>query len=224
MVTVVLFARLREAAGRDRIDLPLDEAAPAAVLLQSLRAELPALAAWLAPGRVLVAVNQELVDAERSMVRPGDEVALMPPFSGGGDAGVRIQAEDFSIDAELTRLRAVSGRIGGICVFLGTARDLSDGRAVRRLQYEHYDGMAQRCLEQLRTQALARFGIIDLTLVHRVGWIATGGQIVLVAAAAEHRPAAFDACRWCIDQLKQTVPIWKREETADGAVWVENRP
>lgn len=137
---------------------------------------------------------------------------------------VRIQREDFSIEEELEMLRAVGKHVGGIVSFLGTARDLSQGREVSRLEFEEYAGMATKAMQALREKALAQFDIIDLRMVHRVGVIGAGGQIVLIAVAARHRAAAFDACRWCIDTLKQTVPIWKKEITPTGESWVEEHP
>jgi molybdopterin synthase catalytic subunit len=137
---------------------------------------------------------------------------------------VRVQSENFSIDAELDRVRRRSKRIGGMTVFLGTARDRSKGRDVSGITFEHYEGMAQKKLREIRDRALKDFDIIELLIVHRSGPIEIGENIVLIIAGAEHRADAFRACKWAIDELKQITPIWKLEQTPEGEVWVEEHP
>ncbi len=137
---------------------------------------------------------------------------------------IRIQSEDFSIDEEIQALRAVSKRIGGVATFLGVARDFSEGREVRAIEFEQYESMALKALKALREQALERFDIIDARIVHRVARIEPSEQIVLIAVGAEHRGEAFEACRWIIDTLKETVPLWKKETTPDGDSWVTPHP
>jgi molybdopterin synthase catalytic subunit len=137
---------------------------------------------------------------------------------------VRIQFEDFSIEEEIAKIKTASHRIGGIVTFLGTARDFSKGHPVVNLTFEHYANMAHQALFKIRQSALEKFNIIDVTLVHRVGVIEIGENIVLIVVGAEHRQDAFTACSWCIDELKKTVPIWKKEETPDGQIWVAERP
>ena len=137
---------------------------------------------------------------------------------------VRVQREDFSIDDELRRVRARSRRIGGIAMFLGTARDRSKGKDVDRITFEHYEGMAQKKLREIRERALKNFDVIELLVLHRYGEIGIGENIVLIIAGAEHRAEAFQACKWAIDELKQITPIWKLEHTPEGEVWVEEHP
>jgi molybdopterin synthase catalytic subunit len=137
---------------------------------------------------------------------------------------VRIQTENFSVEEEVKALHAGNGRIGGIVTFLGTARDFSKGQDVSRLEFEEYAGMALKAMNVLREQAMERFDIVDMRIVHRVGTIQAGEQIVLIVAGAAHRAAAFEACSWCIDTLKETVPIWKKEITPAGESWVEEHP
>src|SRR5687768_9734431 len=137
---------------------------------------------------------------------------------------VREQREDFSIDEELRRVRSRSKRIGGIAVFLGTARDRSKGRDVDGITFEHYEGMAQKKLREIRSRALKDFDVLELLIVHRFGELAIGDNIVLIIAGAEHRAEAFRACKWAIDELKQITPIWKLEHTPSGEVWVEEHP
>jgi len=137
---------------------------------------------------------------------------------------VRIQAADFSIQAEVDALRATSKRIGGIATFLGCARDFSEGRDVSAIQFEQYADMATAAMQTLRHEALKRFDIIDVRMVHRVTTVHAGDQIVLIVVGAEHRKPAFEACEWLIDTLKQRVPFWKKETTPNGESWVTQHP
>ena len=137
---------------------------------------------------------------------------------------IRIQKEDFSVEEETKELRSTSKRIGGIVTFLGTARDFFKDKDVNSLEFEEYKGMAEKKLEELRNTALENYDIIEVRILHRVGRINPGEQIVLILVGAEHRAAAFDACRWCIDELKRSVPIWKKEIMEDGEQWVEEHP
>ena len=137
---------------------------------------------------------------------------------------VRVQAEDFSVDAEIDRVRARSTRIGGIATFFWLVRDRSKGRDVKLLTFEHYEGMAQKKLREIRERALHDFDVIEVLVLHRYGAIDIGENVVLIVVGAEHRADAFRACEWCIDELKKITPIWKLEETPDGEVWVEEHP
>ncbi len=137
---------------------------------------------------------------------------------------IRVQEENFSVEDEINQIKKTSNRIGGVVTFLGTARDFSKGRNVTKLVFEHYPGMAEKKFEELRSTAFEKFDIIDMSIIHRVGEIGIGENIVLIIAAAEHRADAFKACKWCIDELKKIVPIWKKEFTIDGEVWIEEHP
>ena len=139
-------------------------------------------------------------------------------------AAVRIQIEDFSQDDEINALRASSKRIGGIATFLGCARDFSEGREVSEISFDAYGSMALAEMNALRSEAIEKFALIDARLVHRIGTVKGGDNIVFIAAGAEHRAAAFDACRWLIDELKARVPIWKKEITPEGDSWVVPHP
>ncbi len=191
----------------------------------------PAIGELIQKKKVLVSVNQEIAH-EDTTIQDGDEVALLPPFAGGAamdqvndDAQfVRVQREDFSVDAEINRVRGRSKRIGGISIFLGTARDRSKGRDVDSITFEHYEGMAQKTLREIRERALKDFDIIEVAILHRYGEIGVGENIVLIVVGAEHRAEAFRACTWAIDELKRITPIWKLEHTPEGEVWVEEHP
>ena len=140
------------------------------------------------------------------------------------NAAVRIQVEDFSPDDEINALRATSKRIGGIATFLGCARDFSEGREVSQISFDAYGSMALAEMNALRSEAIEKFALIDARLVHRIGTVKGGDNIVFIAAGAEHRGPAFDACRWLIDELKERVPIWKKEITPTGESWVTPHP
>jgi molybdopterin synthase catalytic subunit len=137
---------------------------------------------------------------------------------------VRIQQQDFSQDEEVAALRAGSKRMGGIATFTGCARDFSEGREVTKISFDAYESMAVKEMNKLREEAIARFELLDARIVHRIGLVGAGEQIVFVAAGAEHRAPALQACQWLIDELKQRVPIWKKEITPQGDAWVTAHP
>ncbi len=230
MTTVRLFGMTKALAGNQE-SLSFDVTGSRLVrdLVGMLEARYPQIGELIHKKKILVSVNQEIAHEELE-IKEGDEVALLPPFAGGNTMGeidgdlVRVQRENFSIDAEIDRVRRRSKRIGGIAVFLGTARDRSKGRDVESLTFEHYEGMAQKKLREIRERALKDFDVIEVLLLHRYGDIGIGENIVLVVVGAEHRAQAFQACKWAIDELKQITPIWKREQTPEGDVWVEEHP
>lgn len=137
---------------------------------------------------------------------------------------VRIQQEDFSQDQEVAALKGSSLRMGGIATFIGCARDFSEGRSVSEISFEAYGSMALAEMARLRSDAIARFELLDARIIHRVTTVLAGDNIVFIAAGAEHRGPAFEACRWMIDELKQRVPIWKKEVTPQGESWVTQHP
>ena len=137
---------------------------------------------------------------------------------------VRIQPEDFSMDEEVSAIKTSSMRMGGIATFLGWARDFSEGREVSEISFEAYGSMALSELSRLRSDAIEKFDLLDARIVHRIGTVKGGDNIVLIVAGAEHRSPALEACRWMIDELKQRVPIWKKEITPQGESWVTSHP
>jgi len=176
-------------------------------------------------GSLAVAVNREYASAD-AVLRDGDEVALLPPVSGGAGAEVRRQIEivDGPIDADAVVHAIKAGSDGAVCVFDGIVRDNTRGRKTLYLDYEAYREMALAQMHKLADEAVAKFGVREVVLVHRLGRLQVGETSVLIVVASAHRAAAFDACRWLIDTLKKTVPIWKRETFADGAVWADGEP
>ncbi|MDF2460062.1 MAG: Molybdopterin synthase catalytic subunit (modular protein) [Nitrospira sp.] len=232
MITVKLFGMTKLLAGNEStLTVALAKGHSVKNLIELVNKRYPKIGELIHKKKILVSVNQEIAH-EDTKVHEGDEVALLPPFAGGShtasaiDDGqlVRVQREDFSIDTELNRVRSRSKRIGGIAMFLGTARDRSQGRDVDGITFEHYEGMAQRKLREIRARALKDFDILELLIIHRFGAITIGENIVLIIAGAEHRAEAFRACKWAIDELKQITPIWKLEHTPTGEVWVEEHP
>ena len=173
---------------------------------------------------VAVAVNRQYVTAAH-VLSDGDEVALLPPVSGGSpDATPRVSIVHSRIDAHTTVTTLERPEDGALVIFDGMVRNNSRGRRTLYLVYEAYEEMALDQMRSLRAQALADFSIRDVAMVHRLGKIEIGESSVLIAVASAHRAAAFDACRWLIDTLKKTVPIWKKEYFEDGAVWADGEP
>jgi MoaE-MoaD fusion protein len=224
MITIKLFAILKDKAGQDELHINTC-ASTVSELLMEVSKEYPALSDILSCGRILTSVNQEFVKGD-APVRSGDEVALMPPFSGGSSSTghVRVQKETFSLDREIDRLKQASPSIGAIVTFLGTTRDVSKNKQVAKLEFEHYPGMAEKILREIRDRAIREFGVIEVSIIHRIGTLPIGENIVMIAVAAVHRDEAFKACRFCIDELKRITPIWKKETTLEGEVWVEEHP
>jgi molybdopterin synthase catalytic subunit len=136
---------------------------------------------------------------------------------------VRVQQEDFDLGAELARMRAGDPRIGAVVSFVGTVRDLNEGAQVAELELEHYPGMTERSLQDIVEQARARWPLYGALVVHRVGPMAPMEQIVLVAVSGAHRGEAFAACEFIMDYLKTEAPFWKKEQTPEGARWVDAR-
>ncbi|MBI5588227.1 MAG: molybdenum cofactor biosynthesis protein MoaE [Deltaproteobacteria bacterium] len=137
---------------------------------------------------------------------------------------VRIQRENFSINEVVEDVKMASTGIGAVVAFLGAGRDISKGTGITGLDFEHYPGMAEKKLRDIRQRALENFNIVEMAIVHRIGHIDIGEDIVLIAAASAHRNDAFMACEWAITELKRTTPIWKRETTKTGEVWVSETP
>lgn len=138
-------------------------------------------------------------------------------------ARVTIQTADFDVGAEVAALRAQDGRVGAVCSFVGTVREHNDGSSVRAMELEHYPGMTERAIESMIDEALRRFDILDARVIHRIGPLSVGDQIVLVVVNSAHRGESFRACEFLMDYLKTQAPFWKKEHTPDGARWVDAR-
>jgi molybdopterin converting factor subunit 1 len=223
-VRVLFFGVLRDQAGEPERWVELPAGATVVTLLRLLQSgssncRMPVLDHGLA-----VAVNREYSTGTAEL-RDGDEVALLPPVSGGLDgAAHRVEIVDGAILTEEILASIKQSSDGAICVFDGIVRDNTRGRRTLHLDYEAYREMALAQMRSLADEAASRFAIREIALVHRLGRLEVGDTSVLIAVASAHRGAAFDACRWLIDTLKKTVPIWKRETFADGAVWADGEP
>lgn len=137
---------------------------------------------------------------------------------------MRVEILDGVIPSAEILADVKAGADGAVCVFDGIVRDNTRGRKTLHLDYEAYREMALEQMRALAVEAIAKFGVRDVAVVHRLGRLMVGETSVLIAVASAHRGAAFDACRWLIDTLKRTVPIWKKEQFVDGAVWADGEP
>jgi molybdopterin synthase catalytic subunit len=138
-------------------------------------------------------------------------------------ARVSIQIEDFDLGAELDALRRGDKRVGAVCSFVGTVRDRNDGLSVSSMELEHYPGMTEKSIEAMIDEACARFDIFAARVVHRVGLLQPLDQVVMVAVTSAHRGESFQACEFLMDYLKTQAPFWKKEQTHEGARWVDAR-
>jgi molybdopterin converting factor subunit 1 len=232
-VNVRYLGMLREIAGREGEPVELPNGTALGELYATLQQRVPQLHQF--HHAIALAVNYEYSDAD-TQLQEGDEVALIPPVSGGapeaGDPG-QTAAMQTTEHAALVRKpidgAAITAAIkepddGAVVVFDGIVRNQTRGRRTLYLDYTAYDPMALQHMEQLAQQALAGYGVRAVWLVHRLGRLQVGETSVFIVVASAHRAAAFDACRWLIDTLKKTVPIWKKEFFEDGAVWADGEP
>jgi len=196
-----------------------------AELLERLRAKLPSGSPAISLRGIAVSVNAEYSQAAH-ILRDGDEVGLLPPVSGGSEEeqGVIVTLTREPIHADPLVAAAKKGEDGAVVVFDGIARNHSRGRRTLHLDYEAYEEMAVRQMRELANQARNRFGVRQVTVVHRLGRLEISETSILIVVASAHRSAAFEASRWLIDSIKKTVPIWKKETFADGAVWAPGDP
>ena len=138
-------------------------------------------------------------------------------------ARVSVQTEDFDVAVETAALREADARVGAVCSFLGTVRDRNEGDAVSTMELEHYPGMTEKSIEAMIDEAMARFDIFAARVIHRVGLLQPLDQIVFVAVTSAHRGESFQACEFLMDYLKTQAPFWKKEQTPEGARWVDAR-
>jgi molybdopterin synthase catalytic subunit len=224
-LNVLFFGLLKDARGSASEELSLGDGATVAAVLEHYGSYFDAATLR----SVAVAVNRQYAKADHALA-DGDEVALLPPVSGGSQSNVpngfmeRVQLTRARIDAERVVAAMKAAEDGAVVVFDGIVRNNTRGRATRYLEYEAYEDMALTQMGQLAATALEKFAVRDVALIHRLGHLEVGETSVLIVVAAAHRAAAFDACRWLIDTLKREVPIWKKEIFADGAVWAAGEP
>jgi len=221
-VGVRLFGVLREEAGTDRLDLELPEGACAGDVRHQV-AERIAAAAQLGE-RLRISVNLEFT-SESHVLSAGDEVALLPPVAGGAGgvdrSGACTISEEPLVEADVVA-RVAGDDTGGVVTFVGTVRNKARGESIQYLEYEAYPEMAESEMEKIAVEAARRWPGVRVAMAHRVGHLDIGDAAVVIAACAPHRGEAFEACRFCIDTLKQDVPIWKKEVAVSGAYWVDD--
>jgi len=206
-VHVRLFAALREQAGAGTLELELDEGSTVGDVWAQL-------ALGDEPSGLLYARNKTYVERSEALVA-GDEVAVIPPVSGGD---FRLSAAPLSGDAAVAEVR--DDGAGAIATFIGTTRAHSRGRDVLHLEYEAYEGMAEQVMEELASRLSDRHELSKVAIHHRVGRVDIGETSVVIAVSAPHRAAALAACREAIDELKVSVPLWKKETYVGGEEWI----
>lgn len=216
-VKVLFFGITHDLTGCAQEQVELAEGESLEALRRRYEGRFPKL---LSVGNALIlAVNQEIADSSTTL-HDGDEVAFMPPVSGGAGNDFYLITRDPISASEMAKpLRAASD--GAVVIFEGFVRNHSKGRATLYLEYEAYETMALHKMEELGAQARQQFAIDGIGIIHRLGRLEIGETSVAIIVTAEHRRAAFAACQFAIDRLKQIVPIWKKEYFADGAVWAE---
>jgi molybdopterin synthase catalytic subunit len=225
-IHVRLFASYREAIGARELELEVPDDASADVVMQRLTAAYPAFAPLAS--RALLARNREYIPRDARLA-PGDEVALIPPVSGGTDAPAGLAAPTLKpchitvepLDAARLAAAVQTAADGAVLTFVGVVRHTNNARQVSYLEYEAYPEMAEVKLEEIAADVRARWGVERIVLWHRVGRLEIGEASVVIAVAAPHRAEAFAACRHAIERLKAEVPIWKKEVGPDGAEWLE---
>ncbi len=218
-IQLLLFGSVREAAGTSRLEVELADGATVADLR-----------GWLAErneaveklgDRLAASINTELAQPG-DVLEDGDEVAFLPPVAGGDGSVRRCTISDAPLDEAEVCARVEGPDAGGVVSFVGRVRDHARGHEIEHLEYEAYPAMAEKEMEKIADEAASRWPGTRVAIAHRVGRLEIGDAAVVVAAASAHRGEAFEACRFAIDTLKITVPIWKREVATDGAYWVDD--
>jgi molybdopterin synthase catalytic subunit/molybdopterin converting factor small subunit len=224
-VRVLFFGVLKDLVGKASDSISLPENATLGDVLTHYEEAIPQMKETAAS--LAMSVNQEYA-GPGTRLRPGDEVALLPPVSGGADSPAR-RSQHAAITRERIETASILENIkrpedGAAVVFEGIVRNHTRDRRTLYLDYEAYEEMALKQMEELAARALVEYQIREVAIVHRLGRLEIGETSVLIVVASAHRPAAFDACRWLIDTLKRTVPIWKKEHFEDGAMWADGEP
>jgi molybdopterin synthase catalytic subunit len=242
-IRVLLFGQLKDIVGRTEESLELQPGSSVSDLMARYGEQFPRFKPMA--GSIACSINREYAPAS-SVLHEGDEVGLLPPVSGGKaelpkspelpnfetqslDIQSKLQSQHCAIVREPIASQEVADNLkapedGATAIFEGIVRNNTRGRRTLYLDYEAYEPMALKEMEKLAETALGQFKIRDVRLIHRLGRLQIGETSVLIVVASAHRGAAFEACRWLIDTLKKTVPIWKKEYFEDGAVWADGEP
>jgi len=217
-VKVRLFAGLHDLLGEREVSFDLAEGATVAELRHELERRYPVVTPFLPT--LICAVDEEYVDLEHTL-KDGDDVAIIPPVSGGSDVLGPFEVSAAPLDSQRLVAAVCKDESGAVVLFHGVARNRSEGRRVVALEYDAYPGMAEKKLREVAEEVAARWPLTGIGILHRTGRLAIGEASLLVAVSSPHRREAFEACHYAVDRIKETVPIWKKEiwEDGDGA-WV----
>jgi molybdopterin synthase catalytic subunit len=230
-IHVLFFGMLKDIVGRAEDRLTVEEGSSVGRLFEHYAVRFPKLAEH--SSSLLFSRNQEFADRGERL-QDGDEVAFLPPVSGGSDNGAagesaaaeknpcRLTREP--IDARALVLELARGEDGAVVVFEGIVRNNSKGRATRFLEYEAYEPMALAKMREIAAEVPQKFAVDRIGITHRLGRLEIGEASVVIVVTSAHRKPAFEACHYAIDRLKKIVPIWKKEFFEDGEVWVEGEP
>ncbi len=223
---VRLFARLSELAGTRETEVELGEGLSAGDAYRLLCRRYPPLAGYA--HSLMYAVNAEYVSPEHPLA-DGDELALIPPVSGGARARPEpveglFEVTDHPLDPQRLVEYVRKDESGAVALFYGVVRNNSRGRRVVYLEYDAYPEMAQRVMERIAREAMQRWRLTDVAMQHRTGRLEIGETSLLIAVSAPHRKEAFEACHALVDRFKEVVPIWKKEVWEGGEVWIEGEP
>lgn len=220
-ITVLLFGQAREWAGASELNIELEAPATVELAFAKLKSQHPKLAEM--ERSLLFAVNEEYASLSHPL-SDGDRLAVLPPVSGGEAEGRDLfEITRKPIDIAGLRARLLEGDSGAVVIFDGVARNNTKGRRTLYLEYEGYEPMALRTMEQIGREVRERWSINRIGIVHRLGRTGISESSVVIVVTSAHRKIAFEACHYAIDRLKKIVPIWKKEYFEDGAVWVENQ-
>ena len=225
-VRVLFFGKLKEIVGREQDDAEISDGARVSDLFDRYGKQFPKLAEFRES--IAASRNQEYCEWKTALAA-GDEVAFLPPVSGGAPSAASVSLEAFQLVREKIDPAALAADLrgtqdGALIAFDGFVRDNFQGQKTSHLEYEAYEAMALAKMREIGAEARARFAIDRVAIVHRLGRVEIGETSVWIGVSAPHRAAAFDACRFAIDALKSTVPIWKKEFFVGGAVWVDGQP
>jgi molybdopterin synthase catalytic subunit/molybdopterin converting factor small subunit len=223
-IRILFFGQLKDVIGRPEDNQAVPPGTTLSQLLAGYGARFPKFKALT--GSIACSVNQEYAGVS-TVLHDGDEVGLLPPVSGG--SGARVESLRCAIVRAPIASQEIANSIkapedGAVAIFEGIVRNQTRNRRTLYLDYEAYEAMVINQMDKLCHEALKQFPVRDVRLVHRLGRVQIGETSVLIAVASAHRAAAFEACRWLIDTLKKTVPIWKKEYFEDGAVWADGEP
>jgi molybdopterin synthase catalytic subunit len=227
-VKLLFFASLKDIVGSRQLDLDIPSGATVNDLLERLESRYPGLRRYRSI--MLTSVNEEFADRQ-AVISDGDEVALFPPVSGGASPGPVLSEhprEIYRLTREPIDARGIAELIlrpedGALCIFEGVVRNNSKGKTTRYLEYEAYETMALKTMEEIGEFVRKAWDIGCVAIVHRLGHMDIGETSVAIIITSPHRRASFDACEYAIDRLKKIVPIWKKEFFEDGEVWVEGQ-